>query len=53
MNDIAAGSKAAVTAFDWAGLFLISFILPAILCPLIHMVLVKKEWVKKGDLTLK
>lgn len=53
MNDIAAGSKAAVTAFDWAGLFLISFILPAILCPLIHMVLVKKGWVKKGDLTLK
>ena len=53
MNDIAAGSKAAVTAFDWAGLFLISFILPAILCPLIHLVLVKKEWVKKGDLTLK
>ena len=53
MNDIAAGSKAAVTAFDWAGLFLISFILPAILCPLIHMILVKKGWVKKGDLTLK
>lgn len=47
MNDIAEGVKTSVTAFDWAGLLLISFILPAILCPLINMALRKIGWVKK------
>ena len=31
INDIAAGTKSAITAFDWIGLILISFILPGIL----------------------
>ena len=31
LNDIAAGTKAAITATDWIGLILISFILPAVL----------------------
>lgn len=52
MNDIAQGTKAAVTVNDWAGLFLISFILPAILCPLINLALKKVGWVKEGDMTL-
>ena len=52
INDIAAGTKTAVTGFDWAGLLLISFVLPALLCPLINMVLKKLGWVKPGDLTL-
>mgnify|MGYP000861471229 CR=1 FL=1 len=52
MNDIAAGTKTAVTAMDWAGLFLISFILPAVLCPLINMFVRKLGWVKDGDMTL-
>ena len=52
MNDIAEGVKTSVTAFDWAGLLLISFILPAILCPLINMALRKIGWVKKGDMAL-
>ena len=52
MNDIAEGVKTSVTAFDWAGLLLISFILPAILCPLINMTLRKIGWVKKGDMAL-
>ena len=52
MNDIAAGTKAAVTAQDWIGLILISFILPAVLCPLINLVLRRIGWVKDGDMTL-
>ena len=52
MNDITAGTKAAVTGWDWAGLLLISFILPAILCPLINAFLLKIGWVKDGDMTL-
>ncbi len=38
MNDIAAGTKAAVTGFDWLGLIMISFVLPAVICPLIGIV---------------
>lgn len=52
MNDIAAGSKASVTAMDWIGLILISFVLPAVLCPLINMVVKKLGWVKDGDMKL-
>ena len=32
VNDIANGTKAAITGFDWTGMILISFILPAVLC---------------------
>ena len=46
------GSKTAVTAKDWVGLILISFVLPAVLCPLINMVVRKLGWVKDGDMTL-
>ena len=52
MSDIASGAKSGVTAFDWIGLFLISFVLPAVICPLIHLVIVKIGWVKEGDLKL-
>jgi len=52
MNDIAQGTKASVTSNDWMGLLLISFILPAIICPLINLVLKKIGWVKVGDMTL-
>ena len=52
MNDIEAGTKSAVTAMDWVGLILISFVLPAVLCPLINMVVRKLGWVKDGDMTL-
>lgn len=52
MNDIAAGTKAAVTANDWIGLILISFVLPAVLCPLINLVCKKLGWVKPGDMKL-
>lgn len=52
MNDIASGAKSAVTVFDWVGLIMVSFLLPAVLCPLINMVLCKIGWVKEGDMKL-
>ena len=52
LADIEAGTKAAVTATDWIGLILISFVLPAILAPAINAVCRKLGWVKDGDLTL-
>ena len=52
ISDIAAGAKSSITAFDWAGLFLICFILPAVLCPLINQLCRRKGWVKDGDMTL-
>ncbi|MBQ8852017.1 MAG: PTS sugar transporter subunit IIC [Oscillibacter sp.] len=40
------------TGFDWLGLILISFVLPAVICPLINNLCRKAGWVKDGDLTL-
>ena len=36
ISDMAAGTKAAITSFDWLGLLFISFVLPAILSPIIN-----------------
>ena len=52
VNDVANGTKAAITAADWIGLILVSFILPAVICPLINMFCRKMGWVKDGDMTL-
>ena len=52
VNDIAAGTKAAVTGMDWLGLVLISFVLPAVLTWLIAIPLRKCGWIKDGDLKL-
>ena len=52
VNDVATGAKAAITGFDWAGLILISFVLPAVLTPLIHLLVQKAGWAKPGDLKL-
>ena len=52
VNDIAEGTKSAITAFDWIGLVMISFVLPALITPLIHMGVRKLGWVKDGDLKL-
>lgn len=40
------------SAFDWIGLILISFVLPAILAPAINQVCRRLGWVKDGDLAL-
>lgn len=52
VKDISEGTKAAITAQDWIGLILISFVLPAVICPLINLILRKIGWVKDGDLKL-
>lgn len=52
INDIAAGTKSAITAFDWIGLLLISFILPGILAWAFGLLLRKLGWIKEGDLKL-
>ncbi|MBP5624584.1 MAG: PTS sugar transporter subunit IIC [Lachnospiraceae bacterium] len=52
VNDIAAGTKSAITWFDWLGMALICFVLPAVFSLLIHKIVVKLGWVKEGDLKL-
>ena len=52
VNDIAAGTKAAITGMDWLGLVQISFVLPAVLTWLIAIPLRKWGWIKEGDLKL-
>ena len=50
---IANGAAAiAPTAFDWLGLILICFVLPAALSTLFCIVLRRIGWIKEGDLTL-
>lgn len=52
LSDVASGAKEAITAFDWAGLVLICFVLPAIITPLIALPLRKIGWIKENDLKL-
>ncbi len=50
---LANGAAAIVPgAMDWAGLILVSFVLPAVICPLVNHFCRKAGWVKDGDLTL-
>ena len=52
LNDIAAGAKDVITGFDWLGLVLICFVLPATLSLIIHLFVRKAGWVKDGDLKI-
>ena len=52
INDIAAGTKTAITGMDWFALIMISFILPAVICPVFNAIGHKLGWVKDGDMTL-
>ena len=52
VNDVATGAKAAITPFDWLGLLLISFILPALLCWGFGLFFRKIGWIREGDLKL-
>ena len=51
-NDSAAGNKAAITAFDWIGLLLVSFVLPAVISLLVCNFLRRIGWVRENDLKL-
>ena len=52
MNDIAAGTKAAITPMDWAAMALICFVLPAVLSVLFCEIERKLGWIKEGELKL-
>ena len=52
VTDVANGAKAAVTGFDWLGLILISFVLPAVLSYVFCEVLRKWGWIRENDLKL-
>lgn len=52
LNDIAEGTKTAITSMDWLGLVLICFILPAVLSCLFGFILRKIGWIKENDLKL-
>ena len=52
VNDVANGTKAAITGFDWLGLILICFVLPAIFSWVFCQILRKKGWIKENDLKL-
>ena len=52
VNDVAGGTKAAITGFDWLGLILICFVLPAILSWVFCQILRKKGWIGENDLKL-
>lgn len=52
LNDIAAGSKAAITSVDWLGMILVCFVLPGVLTWAFGMLLRKLNWIKENDLKL-
>ncbi len=49
---IADGSMAGITAFDWLGLVLVCFVLPAVLSIIFCEIERKLGWIKDGDLKL-
>lgn len=52
ISDIEAGVKTAITAWDWIGLFAISFVLPAVLSWIFALILRKYGWIRENDLKL-
>lgn len=52
VNDVAAGTKAAITAMDWIGMALICFILPAVICWALGLVCRRLGWIRENDLKL-
>lgn len=52
LNEIALGTRTAITGYDLLALLMISFILPALLSSIIHHFVRKSGLVKEGDLKL-
>ena len=46
------GTKASITALDWTGLIMVSFILPAVITLIIHFIFIKLHAYKSEDLKL-
>lgn len=52
LNDVAQGTKAAITIMDWTAMILICFLLPAVLSVVFCEILRKIGWIREGDMTL-
>lgn len=52
VSDIEKGIKSSVTTFDWVGLILISFILPAVITWLFSLFFRRINWIRENDLKL-
>ena len=52
VSEIEAGTRSAITAFDWIGLILVCFLLPAIISTLVCEFERKIGWIKEDDLKL-
>ncbi|MBP1570436.1 MAG: PTS sugar transporter subunit IIC [Oscillospiraceae bacterium] len=52
LNDIAMGTKTAVTAADWIAMLLICFVLPAVLSVIFCEFMKKRGWIKSEDMVL-
>ena len=52
INDITNGIKTSVTAFDWLGMILICFVLPAVISTVLCKILKKAGWIKPEDLII-
>lgn len=52
INDIASGKKLAITTFDWMGMLVVCFLLPALLAWFLGMFFRKIGWIKENDLAL-
>ena len=52
VSDVASGARATITGFDWLGLVLICFVLPAVLSYVFCEILRKIGWIKENDLKL-
>ncbi len=52
LNEIEEGTRAAITGFDWIGLILICFVLPAVLSTIFCKMERNAGWIKPGDLKL-
>lgn len=52
LSDISAGLKTNITSFDWLGLIIICFVLPAILSTVFCKIMRKNNLIKENDLKL-
>ena len=52
VSDVQSGAKAEISSGDWLGLIMISFVLPAVITPIINYFCRKAGWVKDGDMKL-
>lgn len=52
LNEMASGSRISITAMDWIGLIMISFVFPAVISLFLGNFLRKIGWIKENDLKL-